>query len=66
LLAGDLGVAVGGALFGVPVDRAQQRVDVDERLLVDPGQHIGACGQGAQVLAQHRLQLAGVAEAELA
>ena len=33
LLAGDLGVPVGGALFGVSVDRAQQRVDVDERAL---------------------------------
>ena len=65
LLAGDLGVPVGGALFGVPVDRAQQRVDVDERLLVDPGQQLGAFGQGDQVLAQHRFQLAGVPEAEL-
>jgi hypothetical protein len=66
LLAGDLGVAVGGALFGVPVDRAQQRVDVDECLLLDPDQQLGARGQGAHVLAQHRLQLAGVPEAELA
>ena len=30
------------------VDRAQQRVDVDERLLVDPGQQLGAFGQGAR------------------
>jgi len=65
LLAGDLGVAVGGALLGVPVDRAQQRVDVDERLLGQPDQHRGAPGQRHQVLAQHRFQLAGVAEAEL-
>jgi hypothetical protein len=46
LLAGDLGVPVGGALLGVSVDRAQQRVDVDERLLVDPDQQLGAFGQG--------------------
>jgi hypothetical protein len=49
----------------VSVDRAQQRVDVDERLLLDPGQQRGAFDQGAHVLAQHRFQLAGVAEAEL-
>jgi hypothetical protein len=66
LLAGDLGVPVGDTLLGVPVDRAQQRVDVDERLLLDPGQHLAALGQGAQVLAQHRFQLAGMPEAELA
>jgi hypothetical protein len=56
--------ATTGAL--VSVDRAQQRVDVDERLLLDPGQHLAALGQGDQVLAQHRFQLAGVPEAELA
>jgi hypothetical protein len=50
----------------VPEHWAQQRVDVDEHLLVDPDQQLGAFGQGAQVLAQHRLQLAGVPEAELA
>ena len=38
LLPGDLGVAEAGALLGVAVHRAQQRVDVDERLLLDPGQ----------------------------
>jgi hypothetical protein len=56
---------VGGALLGVPVHRAQQRIDVDEHLLVDPDQQLGAFGQGAHVIAQHRLQLAGVPEAEL-
>ena len=40
LLAGDLGVPVGGALLGVPVDRAQQRIDVDERPLIGAGQQI--------------------------
>ena len=37
LFAGDLGVPVGGALFGVPVDRARQRVDVDEHFLIGSG-----------------------------
>jgi hypothetical protein len=49
----------------VPVDRTQQRVDVDERLLVDPDQQLGVFGQGGQVFAEHRFQLAGVAEGEL-
>ena len=40
LLAGDLGVPVGGALFGVSVDRAQQRIDVDEGAHVGAGQQI--------------------------
>ena len=65
LFAGDLGVPVGGALFGVPVDRAQQRIDVDEHLLVGAGQQIDPLAQRDQVLAQHRLQLAGVTEGEL-
>ena len=34
-------------------------------LLLDPGQHLAALGPGAQVLAQHRFQLAGMPEAEL-
>lgn len=34
---GDLGVSVGGALFAVPVDRAQQRVDVQKRVVLDAG-----------------------------
>jgi hypothetical protein len=37
----------------VPVHRAQQRVDVDERLLLDPDQQLAALAQGAHVLAQH-------------
>ena len=53
LLARDLGMPVGHALLGVPVHRAQQRVDVDERLLADTGQHLATAGQGDQVLAQH-------------
>jgi hypothetical protein len=65
LLSGDLGVTVGGALFGVPVDRAQQRIDVDEHLLIGPGQQLDTPTQCHQVLAQHRLQLAGMAEGEL-
>ena len=35
--AGDLGVPERGALFVVPVDRAQQRVDVQKRALFDAG-----------------------------
>jgi hypothetical protein len=62
---GDLGVPVGGALFGVPVDRAQQRIDVDERLVVHRGQQIDPPTQRHQVLAEHRLQLAGMTEGEL-
>ena len=38
LATGDLGVPVGGALLGMPVDRAQQRIDVDERPFLDTGQ----------------------------
>ena len=39
--SGDLGVPERGALFGVAVDRAQQRVDVQERALLDAGQQRG-------------------------
>lgn len=40
LLAGDLGVPVGGALLGMRVDRAQQRIGMDEHPLVGAGQQI--------------------------
>jgi hypothetical protein len=33
---GDLGVPEAGPLLGMPVDRAQQRVDVEVGLLLDP------------------------------
>jgi hypothetical protein len=49
----------------VPIHRTQQRVDVDERPHVGACQQIDPLGQGGQVLAQHRLQLPGVAEREL-
>ena len=66
LLAGDLGVPVGGALFGVPVDRAQQRIDVDEhRLLGGVGEQVDPLTQRHQMIAQHRFELAGVTEGEL-
>jgi len=65
LLTGDLGVPVGGALLGVPVDRAQQRIDVDEHLLGRGGQQIDPTAQRHQMLAQYRLQLAGMPEGEL-
>jgi hypothetical protein len=45
--------SLGGALLGVPVHRAQQRVDVDECLLVDAVQHRSPCGERDQMLAQH-------------
>ena len=48
------------------VDRAQQRVDVDKRPLLDPGQHRCPLSQRDQVPAQDRGQLPGVAEGELA
>jgi len=43
-----------GTLFGVPVHRPQQRVDVDEAAVVDTVQHRGLLGQGDQMPAQHR------------
>jgi hypothetical protein len=49
-------------LLGVAVYRAQQRVDVDECLLLDPGQQLGALGQRNKMLTQHRLELAGMPE----
>ena len=39
---------VAGALFGVPIDRAQQRVDIDVRLLLDTGQQVGPAGAEAE------------------
>jgi len=53
LLTGDLGVPVARALFGVPVDRAQQRVDVDKHLLLGAGQQLDVLTQSHQVLAQN-------------
>jgi hypothetical protein len=47
------------------VDRAQQGVDVHERPLLDPGQHLRGLGQGDQVAAQDRGQLTGVPVGEL-
>jgi hypothetical protein len=49
LLAGDLGVPERRALFGVPVHRSQQRVDVHERPLSDAVEHGRPIGQGEQV-----------------
>jgi hypothetical protein len=51
LFTGDFGVPVGGALFGVPVDRAQQRIDVDEDLLIGAGEQVDPCSQRDQVFA---------------
>jgi hypothetical protein len=59
-------VAERGALLGVPVHRAQQRVDVDVGLGVDPVQHTGPLGQREQVPAQHDGELSGMPEGELA
>ena len=52
-------------MFGVTVDRAQQRVDVDERALVGSGQQIYTLTQCAQMVTQDRFQLTGVPEGEL-
>jgi hypothetical protein len=52
------------ALFAVPVDRAEQRIDVHQRQLLQAGQEIGAVREGEQVSAEHRTQLADVAEGE--
>jgi hypothetical protein len=43
-------------MFGVPVNRAQQRVDIDERSPIATCQHIATLTQCTQVLAQHRLR----------
>jgi hypothetical protein len=58
-------VPVGGALLGVTVDRAQQRIDVDEHLLGGRGQQIDPPAQRHQMLAQYRFQLAGMPKGEL-
>jgi hypothetical protein len=54
-----------GALLGVPIDRTQQRVDVDECLLLDAGQQAGVVDQVDQVRPCHRGQLQRVAVGEL-
>jgi hypothetical protein len=54
-----------GALLGVAVHRAQQRIDVNERALVDAIEHRGPLCEGDQVPAQHRRQLPGMAVGEL-
>ena len=47
------------------VDRAQQRIDVHERLRADPVQHRRPLREGQQVASLHTGELAGVAEGEL-
>ncbi|MHB8451478.1 MAG: hypothetical protein ACYDAQ_13670 [Mycobacteriales bacterium] len=59
-------VTEAGALLGFAIHRAQERVDVDEALPADPGQPVGALGQGDQMTAQHRAELARVTVGELA
>jgi hypothetical protein len=66
LLAGDLGVPEAGTLLGMPVHRAQQRIDVDERLGFDPGQQLGPSGQVHQMRPSHRGHLRTVPVRELA
>jgi len=63
---GDLGVPERGALFLVPVDRAQKRVDVQKHPLVAANQQPGAGRERDQMRAGHRGELVGVPEAELA
>ena len=64
--AGDLGVPERGTLLVVPIDRAQQRVDVDEGPLLDAGQQRHARRQRHQMRAGYRGELVGVPEGELA
>ena len=63
---GDLGVPERGALFLVPVDRAQQRVDVQKHPLVAAGQQRGARRERDQMRAGHCGELVGMPEGELA
>jgi hypothetical protein len=63
---GDLGVPERGALFVVPVHRAQQRVDVQKHPLVGARQQRGALRERDQMRASHRGELVGMPEAELA
>jgi hypothetical protein len=53
-----------GALFGVPVHRPQQRIDVDHRPGRDTGQQPGVLDEADQMRPQHRGQLLGVAVGE--
>jgi hypothetical protein len=66
LLAGQLGVPERRTLLAVPEHRTQQRVNVDHRPRLDPGQQTGDRHQVDQVSAQHRRQLQRVAVGELA
>jgi len=53
-------------LLLVPVDRPQQRVDVEVRQVLDAGQQWCAGGEADQVSAQHRPELRAVSVGELA
>jgi hypothetical protein len=55
-----------GTLFVVPIDRAQQRVDVDERALLDAGQQRHPRREPHQMRSTYRGELVGVSEGELA
>ena len=66
LFAGDLRVPVAGALLGVPEHRAQQRIDIDQRPLLQAGQQIAVLPEVDQVRAQHRPELHRMAVGELA
>lgn len=49
----------------MPVDRAQQRVDVDEHPLIGTDQQIDPLTQRTQMLTEYGVELAGIAEGEL-
>lgn len=58
-------MTIGRALFLVTIDRAQQRVDIDEAPHIRAGQQIHTPRQGAQVFAQYtdtRLSSSNIAE----
>jgi hypothetical protein len=65
LLTRNLGVPEAGALFGVAIDRTQQRINVDERPRIRAGQDRGPRGQSDQVRPGRRGELFGVTEGEL-
>ena len=55
----DLGVPERRAVFAVAVDRAEERIDVHQRQLLQTGQPIGVGLEGEQVPAEYRAQFAG-------
>lgn len=53
-------------MFAVPIDRTQQRVDVDERALGESGQNLDTICEFNNVVTQHRFELSIVPKGQLA